>query len=110
MEYGEMERNADGADLWKNDLIYEMPVGVAVARGGHELYLEMVNRQFLHDTGYSQEELTGSGKAFEDYIYGEDVGSFEDAIENCREKKTTETLELRMRSRNGVVLNLGICG
>lgn len=105
MGYGELERSMDGADFWRrNDLIYEMPVGAAIARGGHELYLEMANREFLHAGGYFAEGLAESGRPLADYIYEADVGIFEDAIEKCRENRQTQALELRVRTKNG-----GVC-
>lgn len=104
MEYGDLERNTDKPELMsRNDLIYEMPVGVAVAKGGHELHLEVVNKEFLRAEGYTMADLLESKRPYTDYIYAEDVGAFEDAIENCREKKTTEALELRMLTKDGKV-------
>lgn len=104
MENGELGQGLEKPEFMKkNDIIYEMPVGVAVARGGHELYLEVVNKEFLRAEGYSMEELMQSGRPYADYIYPEDVGAFEDAIENCREKKNTEVLELRLLTKDGKV-------
>lgn len=105
MGHGEMERSMDGADFrHKNDLIYEMPVGAAIARGGHELYLEMANREFLHAGGFFAEGLVEDGRPLVDYIYEADVGIFEDAIEKCRENHEAQSLELRVRTKDG-----GVC-
>lgn len=101
MEIGGLEHSTDKLELMRrNDLIYEMPVGVAVAKGGHELHLVMVNKEFLRAEGYSMADLLESGRTYTDYIYSEDIGIFEDAIENCREKKTTQALELRMLTKD----------
>lgn len=105
MGYGEMEQSMEGADLGKkNDLIYELPVGAAVARGGHELYLEIVNREFLKATGYFADGIAERKRPFVDYIYEADVGIFEDAIEKCRENREIQSLELRVRTKDG-----GVC-
>ncbi|MEE1152842.1 MAG: PAS domain-containing protein, partial [Prevotella sp.] len=104
MEYGDFERNLERLETMKrDDLIYEMPVGVAVARGGNELYLEVVNKEFLRAEGYEREELLASKRPYTDYIYSDDVGRFEDAIESCKNKKATEVMELRMRTKEGGV-------
>lgn len=105
MGYGEMEQSMEGADLGKkNDLIYELPVGAAVARGGHELYLEIANREFLKATGYFADDIMERKRPFVDYIYEADVGIFEDAIEKCRENREIQSLELRVRTKDG-----GVC-
>lgn len=104
MEYGDFERNLERLETMKrNDLIYEMPVGLAVARGGNEIYLEVVNREFLRAEGYEREELLANDCPYTDYIHSDDVGRFEDAIERCRNKKTTEVMELRIRNKEGGV-------
>ena len=63
----------------------------------------MVNREFLHAEGYDREELTGN-TPFVEYLYRDDTGVFEDAIEVCRELRTTEEIELRIRTKSG-----GVC-
>ena len=104
MEYGDTEINTiDLERVQRKDLIGEMPVGIAVVRGGNELYIEMVNREFLHAEGYDREELTGN-TPFVEYLYRDDTGVFEDAIEVCRELRTTEEIELRIRTKSG-----GVC-
>ena len=46
MEYGDTQINTiDMERGQRKDLIGEMPVGIAVVRGGNELYIEMVNRE-----------------------------------------------------------------
>lgn len=104
MEYGDTQINTiDMERGQRKDLIGEMPVGIAVVRGGNELYIEMVNREFLHAEGYDREELTGN-TPFVEYLYRDDIGVFEDAIEVCRELRTTEEIELRIRTKSG-----GVC-
>ena len=104
MEYGDTQINTiDMERGQRKDLIGKMPVGIAVVRGGNELYIEMVNREFLHAEGYDREELTGN-TPFVEYLYRDDTGVFEDAIEVCRELRTTEEIELRIRTKSG-----GVC-
>jgi len=80
MEYGDTQINTiDMERGQRKDLIGKMPVGIAVVRGGNELYIEMVNREFLHAEGYDREELTGN-TPFVEYLYRDDTGVFEDAI------------------------------
>ena len=52
MEYGDTQINTiDMERGQRKDLIGEMPVGIAVVRGGNELYIEMVNREFCMQRG-----------------------------------------------------------
>lgn len=104
MEYEAFARDIERLEFSnRSDLLYDMPVGVAVVKGRNELSIETVNREFLRQEGYTREELTGSGVLYADYIYGEDVGFFEDMIEQCKERKSTEAMELRMRTKDGGV-------
>lgn len=104
MDYEAFARDMERLEFSnRSNLLYDMPVGVAVVKGGEELSIETVNREFLAKEGYTREELTGSGVPYADYIYGEDVGIFEDRIEQCRECKSTESMELRMRTKEGGV-------
>lgn len=104
MEYEDFERSLERFELMKSkEMIYEMPVGVAVIKGGNEISLEMANKEFLRPEGYEWEELLKDKGSFIEYIYREDVGKFEDAIEECRNKKSTEVLELRMCTKEGGV-------
>lgn len=78
MEYGDTQINTiDMERGQRKDLIGKMPVGIAVVRGGNELYIEMVNREFLHAEGYDREELTGN-TPFVEYLYRDDTGVFEE--------------------------------
>lgn len=104
MEYGEAEQNMEMPEFMKRgDLNYEMPVGVAVMRGGHELYFEVVNREFMCAEGYSAAELTQSGRPYNSYIYHEDIDIFESAIEKCRKQKSTQTMEIRIKTKDGKI-------
>lgn len=104
MEYEAFARDIERLEFFnRSDLLYDMPVGVAVAKGRHDLSIETVNREFLRQEGYTREELRESGVPYTDYIYGEDVGIFEDMIEQCKERKSTESMELRMRTKDGGV-------
>ena len=104
MEYEAFSRDLGRLEFLKHgELLYEMPVGVAIIKGKNELEIEAVNHEFLRREGYMREELTGSGIPYADYIYGEDAGIFEDKIEQCREKHSTGTMELRMRAKDGSV-------
>lgn len=86
-----------------NDLIYEMPVGVAVIKGGNDIRLDIANSEFLRAEGYSVTELLESKRPLTDYIYGADVGVFTDAVEICKDRKRTEELELRMITKSGQI-------
>lgn len=104
MEYEAFARDIERLEFFnRSDLLYDMPVGVAIVKGRHDLNIETVNREFLRQEGYTREELRESGVPYADYIYGEDVGIFEDMIEQCKERKSTESMELRMRTRDGGV-------
>lgn len=104
MEYETFARDIERLEFSKrSDVLYDMPIGMAIIRGGNELEIETVNREFLRQEGYTREELRESGVPYTDYIYGEDVGVFEDMIEQCKERKSTETMELRMQTKDGGV-------
>lgn len=104
MEYEAFARDIERLEFSsRSDLLYDMPVGVAVLKGRNDLSIETVNREFLRQEGYTREELIQSGVPYADYIYGEDVGIFEDMIEQCKERKSTESMELRVRTKDGGV-------
>lgn len=104
MDYADFEAKLDYFDMMKcKDFIYEMPVGIAVVRGGNEFRLEIVNKEFLLPEGYLREELLDPNRSYMDYIYSDDIDRFEEAIEKCRIHKTTEVLELRMITKSGEV-------
>lgn len=104
MEYKTFARDIERLEfLERIDLLYDMPVGVAVVKGRHDLSIETVNREFLRQEGYTREELRESKVPYADYIYGEDVGIFTDMIEQCKERKVAEAKELRMRTKDGGV-------
>lgn len=84
-----------------NDLIYELPVGVVVIKGGHMISVEVVNAEFLRSTGYTMAEMLDSHTSFMRRIYNADWGKFEEALESCRSSKRVEELELRMISKSG---------
>ncbi len=65
---------------WKN-ILEELPVGAAILRGGHGLYFDQINHFFFDDLHYDREELKRQGHQFHDYVYGEDMGTFEEMIE-----------------------------
>lgn len=104
MDYADFEMRLDHVEMTNcKDFIYEMPVGVAIVRGGNKFQLEVVNKEFLRPEGYLREELLDAQHSYIDYIYQDDVDKFEDAIDRCRTQKTTEVLELRLRTKDGDV-------
>ena len=84
-----------------NDLVYELPVGVAVIRGGHDTVIETANAAFLQAKGYALGELIENRSNFKNYIYPADLSRFEEAVENCRDRKTVEEMEVRIICKNG---------
>lgn len=83
------------------DLIYELPVGVAVVKGGPVISIEIVNSEFMRTSGYTAGELAGDGAPFTDYICPADVGRFQTAVTLCECRKNTEELELRIITKSG---------
>ncbi len=83
------------------ELVRGLPVGLAVLKGGNGLYFEEVNEAFLREEGYTRADLLTGNRPFTDYICKEDIGGFEDMMENCREGKTTEHMELRFVGSDG---------
>lgn len=86
-----------------NNLIYELPVGVAVVKGGNDITLEDANAGFLKVQGYSASELKTNAHSFLENIYSADVEKLESAIDRCRSKRTVEELELRVLTKDGDV-------
>lgn len=86
-----------------NNLIYEFPVGIVVVKGGRTYQIEVVNDKFLRAVGYTAAELSCEGKRLTECIYGEDIGIFETAMENCLEKKGLEEFEIRIITGEGQV-------
>lgn len=83
------------------DLIYELPVGVAVVKGGPVISIEIVNSEFMTTSGYSVKELAEDRIPFTDYICPADVERFQTAVEVCELQKNTEELELRIITKSG---------
>lgn len=86
-----------------NDLVYEMPVGVAVIKGRHEVCLDVANTEFLRAGGYSVSEMMENGRLLTDFIYGPDIGTFEEAVESCWERKEAQEFEIRIITKDGKV-------
>jgi diguanylate cyclase (GGDEF)-like protein/PAS domain S-box-containing protein len=82
-------------------VIQELPVGIVTLRGGHKLFLEEANEEFLKICGYTQEELVSASRPFTSYLHQQDLDRFEEAIENCREYKSTQQLEARLLTKEG---------
>lgn len=85
------------------ELVRGLPVGIAVLKGGNELHFEEVNEAFLRKEGYLRGELLAQNRPFIDYIFREDVGGFEELIENCHDGKMTEHMELRFVGSDGTL-------
>lgn len=85
------------------NLIYELPVGVAVVKGGNDITLVDANAGFLKGKGYSASELKTNRHPFLENIYSADVEKLESAIDRCRSKRTVEELELRILTKDGDV-------
>ena len=86
-----------------SDLIYELPFGVAVVRGNQNFQFEMANDSFFKLIGCSGSIVTCGQAYMTDYIYGEDLSIFEEAVECCRMNKSPEEFELRLRTADGQV-------
>lgn len=82
------------------DLIYELPVGVAVIKGGHDIVIDTANVGYAREQGYTVAELLEHQEPFTASIYPEDLDHFEDALESCREQKNIMRMEIRMVSRD----------
>lgn len=86
-----------------SNLIYELPFGVAVVRGNQNFQFEMANDSFFKLIGCSGSIVTCGQAYMTDYIYGEDLSVFEEAVECCRMNKSPEEFELRLRTADGQV-------
>lgn len=86
-----------------NDLVYQMPVGVAVMKGGHQVSLDVANTEFLRAAGYTVAEMLENERPLTDFIYEADIEVFEDAVESCREQKETQEFEIRILTKSGQV-------
>lgn len=83
-----------------DDLIYELPVGVAIIKSGDRVLVEVANTEFLESKGYERKELLENTDLTK-YIYRADREKFLELLENCRSNKKIEKLELRIIAKNG---------
>ncbi len=84
-----------------HNLIYEMPVGMAVISGGYEWKVEEANDQFFHPAGYRVQEIIRRKMPLVDLIYEEDAAVFLAAMELCRTKKNSGEFEVRIHTKDG---------
>ncbi|MGN0351464.1 MAG: diguanylate cyclase domain-containing protein [Roseburia sp.] len=84
-----------------NNLIYEMPVGMAVIRGGNEWTLEEANNEFFRPSGYMVQEIMKKNIPLVELVYEEDTSVFATAMETCRIQKDSGEFEVRIRTKEG---------
>lgn len=78
------------------NIINELPVGLVLVRGGTELIIKNVNREFSKMTGYSLSDFDADKMNMSQLIHMEDYMLFEDAEEICRRGKTANEFEARI--------------
>ncbi len=84
-----------------HDLIYEMPVGMAVLRGGKKWKLEDANSEFFRPAGYMVQEVMKKKVSLMELVYEEDTDIFRAAMETCRKQKNSGEFEIRIRTKDG---------
>ena len=84
-------------------LIQEIPMGVAVLKGGNFLQIEIANEEFMRAIGHEGQTESYRERDFYDFVYLQDTGAFEDMIEKCREQKKAEEVEVRIISGQGQI-------
>lgn len=82
-------------------LIYGMPVGMAVVRGGAEWKLENANNEFFRPSGYLVQEILKNKIPLAELVYEEDIDIFCDAMDKCRCQKESGEFEIRIRTKEG---------
>lgn len=86
-----------------SDLIYELPFGVAVVQGNQKFQFEVANDAFLKLIGGSGSAVVCGQAYMTDYVYEEDFGTFEEAVECCQMNKSPEEFELRLKTADGQI-------
>lgn len=85
------------------NMMYELPVGVAVIRGGNTLVVMEANEAFCKMTGYTVQEAKMEQNSILSYFYEDDGGILEDAVETVRTGGKSEEFEARIQDREGKI-------
>lgn len=78
------------------NIIFEIPVGIASVRGGNELQIDEVNREFCKITGRGLSDFSVNTITMAQIIHAEDYMLFEDAVEVSRKNKQSGDFEARI--------------
>ena len=71
------------------NIIYELPVGLVIVKGGNDLRIDTANHEFCRMTGYALSDFSMERKSMAELIHMEDYMMFEDAAEVCRRGKSS---------------------
>lgn len=82
------------------NMLYELPVGVALLRGGNTYTVTEANQEFYRITGYSGSKMEERNLSFLNCIYSEDYNIFEDAVELVRMNKKPVEFEVRVLTKD----------
>ena len=78
------------------NIIYELPVGLVIVKGGNDLRIDTANHEFCRMTGYALSDFSMERKSMAELIHMEDYMMFEDAAEVCRRGKSSDEFEARI--------------
>lgn len=84
-----------------NNLIYEMPVGMAVIKGGIDWTIEAANNEFFRPAGELVRESIVNNIPLVELVYDADEDILQKAMEDCRTRKQSDEFEIRIRTKAG---------
>ena len=96
IDYKDQLRQSERERKDLKNIIYELPVGLITVKGGNELTIDTVNREFCRMSGYELADFSMEKMSMAQLIHMEDYMMFEDAAEVCRRGKTSDEFEARI--------------
>lgn len=104
IDYEDQLRQSERERKDLKNIIYELPVGLITVKGGNELTIDTVNREFCRMSGYELADFSMEKMSMAQLIHMEDYMMFEDAAEVCRRGKISEEFEARIVSADQKVI------
>ena len=104
IDYEDQLRQSERERKDLKNIIYELPVGLITVKGGNELTIDTVNREFCRMSGYELADFSMGKMSMAQLIHMEDYMMFEDAAEVCRRGKISDEFEARIVSSDQKVI------
>lgn len=84
-----------------NNLIHEMPVGMAVIKGGKDWTIEVANHEFFRPAGELIQQSIEKKTPLIELVCDADEDVLQKAMEECRRAKQSGEFEIRIRTQKG---------